>query len=70
MQNIGEVGQANPNGKGPFCFREIIYRILALIFLIIAVAAVLFIAEASAATYESPCEIYNATTSCALAFFM
>jgi len=60
MENIGEVSQTSPKGRGPFCMREIIYRILALIFLILAIAAVLFIAEASAApTYETPCEMYE-----------
>ncbi|MCL2361797.1 MAG: hypothetical protein FWC73_08305 [Defluviitaleaceae bacterium] len=39
-------------GKGPFSFREILYRILALIFLIAVIAAVLLIAEDANAAVE------------------
>jgi len=60
MESINERGQIGPKDKGPFCLREIIYRILALIFLILAIGAVLFIAEASAATtYEVHCDMYG-----------
>jgi len=69
MENINKVSQVGLKDKGPFCLREIIYRILALIFLILAIGAVLFIAEANAATtYETLCEMYGyieaATASC------
>jgi len=58
MDNVSERGQSGPINKGPFSLKEIVYRILALIFLLLVIGAVLFIAEASAATtYEATYEI-------------
>jgi len=65
MNNSISTGLSYPTDKGPYCLKEILYRILALIFLIAAIGAVFLIAEdANAAnTYEAACEMYGYITA-------
>ena len=52
----GADSHGDPGKGGPFCFRELLYRLLALLFLIAAIGAVLLIAE-DASAVETATEV-------------
>jgi len=49
----GQAGHGNPRKNGPFCFKEIFYRIMALVFLVAMIGVVFLIAEDGEAKYAA-----------------